>query len=184
MDPLHLDQESQGPAMDRRACGALMGSHYPLSSSRKVLRPPVTAPRLVLPGRSNPNGWCPATPCVSHAQPGFEYPHPTNLAPITSAGADPGYQTHTAPSPYSYPPRPAHDSRNSSSTHGSPFPPTQPHPVPLPSQQSNVPPQSSATPTRTCTSGGRQRSGLNVHDMLNACDSTVDTAPIATCSTR
>ncbi|KAJ6052675.1 hypothetical protein N7460_003209 [Penicillium canescens] len=115
---------------------------------------------------------------------GFEYPHPTNLAPITSAGADPGYQTHTAPSPYSYPPRPAHDSRNSSSTHGSPFPPTQPHPVPLPSQQSNVPPQSSATPTRTCTSGGRQRSGLNVHDMLNACDSTVDTAPIATCSTR
>ncbi|CAG7927413.1 unnamed protein product [Penicillium olsonii] len=126
---------------------------------------------------------------------GFEYPDPTNLAPVTPAGSAPGYQTHTAPSPYAYPP-PAHDrrtsppsaynydARHSSSPHGSPYPPMQPHQAPMTPHQGSVPPaqaqpiaQSSTpqpggvTPPPTSTPGGSQRGGLNVRDMLNPGDS-------------
>ncbi|KAJ6027860.1 hypothetical protein N7499_001318 [Penicillium canescens] len=125
---------------------------------------------------------------------GFEYPDPTNLAPVTPAGSAPGYQTHTTPSPYNYPPPPVHDrrtspqsayaydARHSSSPHGSPFPPMQPHQAPVTTHSaappSSAPPQSSATPQPggvtpppTSTPGGSQRGGLNVRDMLNPGDS-------------
>ncbi|KAJ5092584.1 hypothetical protein NUU61_007454 [Penicillium alfredii] len=97
---------------------------------------------------------------------GFEYPDPTNLAPVTPAGSAPGYQTHTAPSPY-YPPHDqrtspqsayAYDARHSSSPHSSPYPPMQP-------------PQGGVTPPPTSTPGGSGRGGLNVRDMLNPGDS-------------
>ena len=96
---------------------------------------------------------------------GFEYPDPTNLAPVTPAGATPGYQMHSASSPYYPPPHDrrtspqsgyAYDARHSSSPHSSPYPPMQP-------------PQS--TPPPTSTPGGSTRSGLNVRDMLNPGDS-------------
>lgn len=96
---------------------------------------------------------------------GFEYPDPTNLAPVTPAGSAPGYQTHTAPSPY-YPPPPSHerrpspqsaypyDGRHSSSPHTSPYPPMHA-------------PQGAMTPPPTSTPTGSARGGLNVRDMLN-----------------
>ncbi|OQE41772.1 hypothetical protein PENCOP_c004G06391 [Penicillium coprophilum] len=131
---------------------------------------------------------------------GFEYPDPTNLAPVTPAGSAPGYQTHTTPSPYAYPPPPAHDRRTSppsaysydarpsSSPHGSPFPPMQPHQAPMTPHQGSVPPVSApqgsapikqsgtpqpggVTPPPSSTPGGSQRGGLNVRDMLNPGDS-------------
>lgn len=95
---------------------------------------------------------------------GFEYPDPTNLAPVTPVTSNPGYSAHTAPSPY-YPPPPdrrpspqsayPYDGRHSSSPHGSPFPPMH-HP-----SQAVTPPVS--TPTSS-------RGGLNVRDMLNPGD--------------
>ncbi|CAG8018154.1 unnamed protein product [Penicillium salamii] len=131
---------------------------------------------------------------------GFEYPDPTNLAPVTPAGSAPGYQTHTTPSPYAYPPPTAHDrrtsppsaynydARHSSSPHGSPYPPMQPHQAPMTPHQGSVPPAQGAqpggpiaqsstpqpggvTPPPTSTPGGSQRGGLNVRDMLNPGDS-------------
>ncbi|KAJ5932045.1 hypothetical protein N7516_006534 [Penicillium verrucosum] len=131
---------------------------------------------------------------------GFEYPDPTNLAPVTPAGSAPGYQTHTTPSPYAYPPPPAHDRRTSppsaynydarpsSSPHGSPFPPMQAHQAPMTPHQGSVPPVSAqqgsaplkssgtpqpggVTPPPSSTPGGSQRGGLNVRDMLNPGDS-------------
>ncbi|CAI7613331.1 unnamed protein product [Penicillium manginii] len=93
---------------------------------------------------------------------GFDYPDPTNLAPVTPASA-PGYQGHTAPGPYHPTPHDrrtspqssyGYDARHSSSPHSSPYPPmTQGGPTPPP------PP--------TSTPGGSARSGLNVRDMLN-----------------
>ena len=183
---------------------------------------PSAAPRDVLSERTTPHRWCPAAPCVRYARSGkatipylareegpdlmmpqrhrrgsnggFEYPDPTNLAPVTPAGSAPGYQTHTTPSPYNYPPPPVHDrrtspqsayaydARHSSSPHGSPFPPMQPHQAPVTTHSvappSSAPPQSSATPQPggvtpppTSTPGGSQRGGLNVRDMLNPGDS-------------
>ncbi|KAJ5571402.1 C6 transcription factor [Penicillium sp. DV-2018c] len=115
---------------------------------------------------------------------GFEYPDPTNLAPVTPAGSAPGYQTHTTSSPYAYPPPPIHDRRTSppsaynydarpsSSPHGSPFPPMQSHQAPLtPHQGSRDPQPAGVTPPPTSTPGGSQRGGLNVRDMLNPGDS-------------
>ncbi|EAW08874.1 Zn(II)2Cys6 transcription factor domain-containing protein [Aspergillus clavatus NRRL 1] len=98
---------------------------------------------------------------------GFEYPDPTNLAPVTPATST-AYQPHTAPSPY-YPPqqhdrRPSpqsaypYDNRHSSSPHSSPYPPI--HPA-----------QSAMTPPPTSTPGSSSRGGLNVRDMLNPGDS-------------
>ncbi|KAJ5249201.1 hypothetical protein N7468_000652 [Penicillium chermesinum] len=64
---------------------------------------------------------------------GYDYPDPTNLAPVTPTGSTPGYQTHTAPGPY-YPPHDrrtspqsaySYDARHSSSPHNSPYPPMQ-----------------------------------------------------------
>ncbi|KAJ5612157.1 hypothetical protein N7510_005351 [Penicillium lagena] len=96
---------------------------------------------------------------------GYEYPDPTNLAPVTPAGSTPGYQTHTAPSPY-YPP--PHDRRTSpqsayydgrhSASPNSPYPPMQP-------------PQGGVTPPPSSTPSGAARGGLNVRDMLNPGDS-------------
>ncbi|KAJ5321536.1 hypothetical protein N7476_004538 [Penicillium atrosanguineum] len=90
---------------------------------------------------------------------GFDYPDPMNLAPVTPSGATPGFQTHTAPSPYypqqhdrrtspqgGYP----YDGRHSASPHNSPYRDTPPAP--------------------TSTPGGSQRGGLNVRDMLNPGD--------------
>ncbi|KAB8202395.1 hypothetical protein BDV34DRAFT_149925 [Aspergillus parasiticus] len=100
---------------------------------------------------------------------GYEYPDPTNLAPVTPATSAPGYQAHSASSPY-YPPPPQHDrrpspqsaypydNRHSSSPHNSPYPPMHPS-------------QSAMTPPPTSTPGGSSRGGLNVRDMLNPGDS-------------
>lgn len=188
---------------------------------------PTAASRDVLSKRTTPHGRCPAAPCVHNARSGkvvilpkretelivfnaqrhrrgsnsgFEYPDPTNLAPVTPAGSAPGYQTHTTPSPYAYPPPPVHDrrtsppsaysydARTSSSPHGSPFPPMQSHPAPMTPSQGSVPPVSvqpgsapiktsgtpqpgGLTPPPTSTPGGSQRGGLNVRDMLNPGDS-------------
>ncbi|GAQ03817.1 hypothetical protein ALT_1138 [Aspergillus lentulus] len=103
---------------------------------------------------------------------GFEYPDPTNLAPVTPATSAPAYQAHAAPSPY-YPPPPQHDrrpspqsaypydSRHSSSPHSSPYPPLHTAPTAM-------------TPPPTSTPGGSvssSRGGLNVRDMLNPGDS-------------
>ncbi|KAF7587471.1 hypothetical protein BBP40_007192 [Aspergillus hancockii] len=100
---------------------------------------------------------------------GFEYPDPTNLAPVTPATSAPGYQAHSAPTPY-YPPPPQHDrrpspqsaypydNRHSSSPHSSPYPPLHPG-------------QNAMTPPPTSTPGGSSRGGLNVRDMLNPGDS-------------
>ncbi|KAJ5699077.1 hypothetical protein N7462_001082 [Penicillium macrosclerotiorum] len=95
---------------------------------------------------------------------GFDYPEPANLAPVTPASSTPGYQTHTAPSPYyghpidqrtspqaGYP----YDSRHSTSPHGSPYAPMQ------------APAGGRTPPPPTSTPGGSQRGGLNVRDMLN-----------------
>ncbi|KAK5807378.1 hypothetical protein VI817_001636 [Penicillium citrinum] len=95
---------------------------------------------------------------------GFDYPDPTNanLAPVTPVST-PGYQAHTAPSPYYPPPHDrrtspqsayAYDARHSSSPHSSPYPPM--------AQGGPTPP-----PTSTPGGGGSARSGLNVRDMLN-----------------
>ncbi|KAI9933836.1 hypothetical protein MW887_004908 [Aspergillus wentii] len=103
---------------------------------------------------------------------GFEYPDPTNLAPVTPAGSAPGYQTHTAPSPY-YPPAPhdrrtspqsayAYDGRHSSSPHSSPYPP-------MHATQGAMTPPPTSTPTGSVNSSSR--GGLNVRDMLNPGDS-------------
>ncbi|KAJ5595541.1 uncharacterized protein N7459_001749 [Penicillium hispanicum] len=98
---------------------------------------------------------------------GFEYPDPTNLAPVTPVGSTSGYQIHTAPSPYYPPPHDrrtspqsgyAYDARHSSSPHSSPYPTMQA-------------PQGGVTPPPTSTPGGSARSGLNVRDMLNPGDS-------------
>ncbi|OJJ85224.1 Zn(II)2Cys6 transcription factor domain-containing protein [Aspergillus glaucus CBS 516.65] len=102
---------------------------------------------------------------------GFEYPDPTNLAPVTPATSTPGYQTHTAPSPYYPPPPPPpphdrrpspqsaypYDSRHSSSPHTSPYPPMHP-------------PQGAMTPPPTSTPTSSRGGGLNVRDMLNPND--------------
>ncbi|EAU32603.1 predicted protein [Aspergillus terreus NIH2624] len=99
---------------------------------------------------------------------GFEYPDPTNLAPVTPATSTPGYQPHPAPSPY-YPPPPPndrrpspqgypYDSRHSASPHSSPYPPL--HPA-----------QGAMTPPPTSTPTSSSRAGLNVRDMLNPGDS-------------
>ncbi|PYH97683.1 hypothetical protein BO71DRAFT_372748 [Aspergillus ellipticus CBS 707.79] len=103
---------------------------------------------------------------------GFEYPDPTNLAPVTPITSASGYQTHPAPMPYYPPPqhdrRPSpqsaypYDSRHSSSPHSSPYPPMQPN-------------QGGAmTPPPTSTPGGSSRGGLNVRDMLNPGDTNQD----------
>ncbi|KKK25287.1 putative C6 transcription factor [Aspergillus ochraceoroseus] len=95
---------------------------------------------------------------------GFEYPDPTNLAPVTPATSA-GYQSHTAPY---YPPPPhdrrpspqsayPYDSRHSSSPHGSPYPPIHHR-------------QGAITPPPTSIPGASARSGLNVRDMLNPGD--------------
>lgn len=97
---------------------------------------------------------------------GFDYPDPTNLAPVTPAGSTPGYQTHNAPSPYYPPPHDRrtspqsgyYDGRHSASPHSSPYPPMHP-------------PQSGVTPPPTSTPGSSTRAGLNVRDMLNPGDS-------------
>ncbi|KAJ0424296.1 hypothetical protein BJY00DRAFT_276374 [Aspergillus carlsbadensis] len=93
---------------------------------------------------------------------GFDYPDPTNLAPVTPATSAP-YQSRAAP--YYAPPPAAHerrpspqanypyDSRHSSSPHGSPYPP--------------VHPSNAITPPPTSTPGSATRNGLNVRDMLN-----------------
>ncbi|PLB33558.1 Zn(II)2Cys6 transcription factor domain-containing protein [Aspergillus candidus] len=95
---------------------------------------------------------------------GFEYPDPTNLAPVTPATSASGYQTHPAPSPYYPPPhdrRPSpqsaypYDNRHSSSPHSSPYPAVQP---------------TAMTPPPTSTPTGSSRGGLNVRDMLNPGD--------------
>ncbi|PWY83501.1 hypothetical protein BO70DRAFT_27283 [Aspergillus heteromorphus CBS 117.55] len=99
---------------------------------------------------------------------GFEYPDPTNLAPVTPTTSASGYQAHPAPMPYYPPPqqhdrRPspqsayAYDSRHSSSPHSSPYPPMHPS-------------QGAMTPPPTFTPGGSSRGGLNVRDMLNPGD--------------
>jgi hypothetical protein len=93
---------------------------------------------------------------------GFDYPDPTNLAPVTPATSAP-YQSRAAPY---YPPPPAaherrpspqanypYDNRHSSSPHGSPYPP--------------VHPSQAITPPPTSTPGSATRNGLNVRDMLN-----------------
>ncbi|KAK1145819.1 hypothetical protein N8T08_003765 [Aspergillus melleus] len=112
---------------------------------------------------------------------GFEYPDPTNLAPVTPVTSNPGYSAHTAPSPY-YPPqtdrRPSpqsaypYDGRHSSSPHGSPYPPmTLPqgtHPIQGTPQGPN-PVQGTPPPGPTSTPGS-SRGGLNVRDMLNPGD--------------
>ncbi|KAA8643448.1 uncharacterized protein ATNIH1004_010217 [Aspergillus tanneri] len=97
---------------------------------------------------------------------GFEYPDPTNLAPVTPVTSTPGYQAHTTPSQY-YPaqndrrPSPQsaypYDGRHSSSPHNSPYP-------------SMHPSQGAMTPPPTSTPSG-SRGGLNVRDMLNPGDS-------------
>lgn len=97
---------------------------------------------------------------------GFEYPDPTNLAPVTPSVSTPGYQTHTAPSPYYAQPqhdrRPSpqtiypYDARHSSSPHTSPYPPM------------HTPPPISNPPGSSVSSRG----GLNVRDMLNPGDQT------------
>ncbi|OJJ04943.1 hypothetical protein ASPVEDRAFT_137354 [Aspergillus versicolor CBS 583.65] len=91
---------------------------------------------------------------------GFDYPDPTNLAPVTPVSGAP-YQPRAAPY---YPPPPhdrrpspqaayAYDNRHSSSPHGSPYP--------------AMHPQSAITPPPTSTPGSAPRNGLNVRDMLN-----------------
>ncbi|KAL5341485.1 hypothetical protein BJX70DRAFT_52801 [Aspergillus crustosus] len=92
---------------------------------------------------------------------GFDYPDPTNLAPVTPVTSGP-YQPRAAPY---YPPPPPHDrrpspqsaysydNRHSSSPHGSPYPPMHS--------------QSAITPPPTSTPGSAPRNGLNVRDMLN-----------------
>ena len=96
---------------------------------------------------------------------GFEYPDPTNLAPVTPTASSAGYQTHTAPSPYYATPQHdqrtspqnlySYDSRHSSSPHNSPYPPIQ-TPPPLSSTSNSV----------------SSRGGMNVRDMLNPGDQT------------
>ncbi|KAF9886234.1 hypothetical protein FE257_011847 [Aspergillus nanangensis] len=100
---------------------------------------------------------------------GFEYPDPTNLAPVTPATSASGYSTHPAPSQY-YPPAPPsdrrpspqsaypYDGRHSSSPHSSPYPPMHSS-------------QTAMTPPPTSTPSGGSRGGLNVRDMLNPGDS-------------
>ncbi|KAL2842222.1 hypothetical protein BJY01DRAFT_5031 [Aspergillus pseudoustus] len=96
---------------------------------------------------------------------GFDYPDPTNLAPVTPATSAP-YQSRAAP--YYPPPPPVqdrrpspqagypYDNRHSSSPHGSPYPP--------------VHPPNAITPPPTSTPVSAPRNGLNVRDMLNPGD--------------
>ncbi|KAL4911780.1 hypothetical protein BDW62DRAFT_207105 [Aspergillus aurantiobrunneus] len=94
---------------------------------------------------------------------GFDYPDPTNLAPVTPVTSAP-YQPRAAPY---YPPPPhdrrpspqtayPYDSRHSSSPHGSPYP--------------AMHPQNAITPPPNSTPGSAPRNGLNVRDMLNPGD--------------
>ncbi|KAJ5339341.1 hypothetical protein N7541_011291 [Penicillium brevicompactum] len=205
----HLRPGQNGPP-GRGAPPVLYGAHgQPLPPQQQPQGPDTTLPPPQ--GMYYQNGRPPmdGAPPLASGMPdprhrrgsnsGFEYPDPTNLAPVTPAGSAPGYQTHTTPSPYAYPPPPAHDrrtsppsaynydARHSSSPHGSPYPPMQPHQAPMTPHQGSVPPAQGAqqgpiaqsstpqpggvTPPPTSTPGGSQRGGLNVRDMLNPGDS-------------
>lgn len=102
---------------------------------------------------------------------GYEYPDPTNLAPVTPVSTG-GYQPHT-PGPYYQPPplndvRPPpqypypYDARHSSSPHSSPYPPMHSQGTPSPSSLAN--------------SINGARGGLNVRDMLNPGDQNREAA--------
>lgn len=94
----------------------------------------------------------------------FEYPDPTNLAPVTPTfSTTPSYQPHSAPSPYIATPkhdgRPSpqsfysYENRHTTSPHASPFPPIQ-----------------TPTPVSNASNSVSSRGGLNVRDMLNPGD--------------
>ncbi|KAL6239574.1 hypothetical protein BDW75DRAFT_227192 [Aspergillus navahoensis] len=92
---------------------------------------------------------------------GYDYPDPTNLAPVTpvtSAPYQPRAVPYFPPPPHDRRPSPqaaySYDNRHSSSPHSSPYPGIHP-------------PQSAATPPPTSTPGSAPRNGLNVRDMLN-----------------
>ncbi|KAJ6015234.1 hypothetical protein N7540_009825 [Penicillium herquei] len=146
--PLPPQQQPQGPETTLPPPQGMYSQHpYPGSS----LASTTTDPR-----QPQPNS-------VPGANAHYDYPDPTNLAPVSSS--TPGYQTS---SPYYPPPHDrrtspqsayAYDTRHSSSPHSSPYPPLQP-------------PQGGPTPPPTSTPGGSARSGgLNVRDMLNPGDS-------------
>ncbi|KAL4924764.1 Zn(II)2Cys6 transcription factor domain-containing protein [Aspergillus undulatus] len=91
---------------------------------------------------------------------GYDYPDPTNLAPVTPVSSAP-YQPRGGPY---YPPPPhdrrpspqtaySYDSRHSSSPHSSPYPAMHAH--------------NTVTPPPTSTPGSAPRNGLGVRDMLN-----------------
>lgn len=100
---------------------------------------------------------------------GYDYPDPTNLAPVTPATSAPTYVPNGLPGSY-YPPPPQHDrraspqtaypydSRHSSSPHSSPYPPMYAPP-------GGVTPPPNSTPA--VNSANSSRGGLNVRDMLN-----------------
>jgi hypothetical protein len=120
----------------------------------------------------------PSSPTFPQRQPtgrrnsssGFEYPDPTNLAPVSPAVSTPSYPSHSGPY-YQTPPqhdrRPSpqsssayqYDRRPSGSPHNSPYPPIQSGHVTPP------PPPSSAT-----AGSASSRGGLNVRDILNPGD--------------
>lgn len=94
---------------------------------------------------------------------GFDYPEPANLAPVTPASSTPGYQTHTAPSPYYGLPHDPRTSPQAAYAYEQPRHSTSPH---SPYAPINAPP-AGQTPPPTSTPGGSQRGGLNVRDILN-----------------
>ncbi|BDD61567.1 hypothetical protein MAP00_006607 [Monascus purpureus] len=130
---------------------------------------PYAAPPPPLDGRGMPPSLVPPMSQDAAARrgsgTGFEYPDPTNLAPVTPSVSTPGYQTHTAPSPYYAPPQHdrrtspqtlySYDGRHSSSPHGSPYPPL------------HTPP-----PVTSTGNSVSSRGGMNVRDMLNPGDQT------------
>ncbi|KAF7717909.1 Fungal Zn(2)-Cys(6) binuclear cluster domain-containing protein [Penicillium ucsense] len=94
---------------------------------------------------------------------GFDYPEPANLAPVTPASSTPGYQTHTAPSPYYALPHDPRTSPQATYAYEQPRHSTSPH---SPYAPITAPPPGQ-TPPPTSTPGGSQRGGLNVRDILN-----------------
>ncbi|OJJ43111.1 hypothetical protein ASPZODRAFT_136666 [Penicilliopsis zonata CBS 506.65] len=132
-------------------------------------RPPHLDDRSVPPPLAPPMPQDPRQPGARRGSgAGFEYPDPTNLAPVTPAVSSAGYPGHPVPNSY-YPPPPQHDrrpspqatypydSRHSSSPHSS-----SPYPALHPAQPGITPP-----PTSTAAPS---RGGLNVRDMLNPGD--------------
>ncbi|KAL4936747.1 hypothetical protein BDV06DRAFT_86563 [Aspergillus oleicola] len=147
----------------------LYGAHgQPLPPQQQPQAPPETTLPPPQGMYSHPYGAAPPPLAAAPHDPrprrgsssGYDYPDPTNLAPVTPVSSAP-YQPRGAPyfppAPHDRRPSPqtaySYDGRHSASPHSSPYPAMHPH--------------SAVTPPPTSTPGSAPRNGLNVRDMLN-----------------